>query len=75
MSNATLKEKIIIQAQTIFNLNLDISYLIQELYKLKPDHEFFTKNPETVEEVKRVMEAQKKAEKALAEQEKQCSPE
>jgi hypothetical protein len=63
MGNATLKEKVVIQAKEIINLGLEINYLIQELYKVKPDHELFLKNPKMVEKIKQTLEAQTKIKK------------
>jgi hypothetical protein len=52
MSNATMKEKIILQASQLNNLQLRMNYLVQELFKANPTHDLFEKNPEMTKKVK-----------------------
>lgn len=60
MSTITLKDKCIIQAQQINFLQLQSNYLIRELYKLKPDHEVFVKNPQLATTLKGVIDAEQR---------------
>ncbi len=56
MSIITMKNKCIQQARQIGVLQVQTNYLIRELYKLKPDHEVFTKNPQLAATLKGVIE-------------------
>jgi hypothetical protein len=56
MSNATMKEKIALQARQLNNLQAELNYIIQELYKSNPTHELFVKSPEMAEQVKKAVE-------------------
>jgi len=56
MGNINIKDKLIQQAQMIRVLQVQGNFLIRELYKLKPDHEVFIKNPELAKTLKGVIE-------------------
>ena len=45
------------------------NYCLVELYRVKPDHEVFTKNPTLVAGIEKQIEAEKKAAEATAKQE------
>jgi hypothetical protein len=51
-----MKEKITLQARQLNNLQAELNYIIQELYKSNPTHELFVKSPEMAEQVKKAVE-------------------
>ena len=60
MSNATMREKIILQASQLNTLQAELNYLIQELYKVNPTHELFIKSPEMAQQVKEAVDLENK---------------
>jgi hypothetical protein len=65
MSNATMREKIVLQAAQLNALQAELNYLIQELYKVNPTHELFLKSPEMAQQVKEAVDLENKKIEAL----------
>jgi hypothetical protein len=60
MSEITLKDKVVLQASRLAVMDLQINFLLRELYKTKPDHEVFSANKNLAATVQAAVDSEAK---------------